>query len=289
MSQINNNQIQGVQGYINQVLAIPKLSIKDERELFRKWRKTGRHVYKSSILMANLRYVVAIALGYRCYPVDIEDLIAEGNIGLMVAFDKYRSSRGTRFITYAAYWVRAFILSQIIRLSHNGRTGAGPYRSKIFFKIRREKARSVCKFGDCDEAYEDLADKMQMTVDKVCEMTAILEASDVSIDNPFKLDSRVTLQDFLSDGGASPEEEAAGSEKSELMKRLVEMAMENLDRREKYIIRKRIFEDDGASLAEIGRDLGVSRERARQLEGRAKKKIRLSLEGSGIGDFGGFS
>jgi RNA polymerase sigma-32 factor len=282
MSQINNNQVQGVQAYINQVLAIPKLSIKDERELFKRWRRTRRQRYKSAILMANLRYVVAIALGYRC-------LIAEGNIGLLVAFDKYKSSRGTRFITYAAYWVRAFILSQIIRLSHNGRTGAGPYRSKIFFKIRREKARSVCRFGDCDEAYEDLADKMQMSVDKVCEMAAILEASDVSIDNPLRSDSKVTMQDFLSDGGISPEDEAAGSEKNDLMKRLVEVAMENLDRREKYIIRKRIFDDDGASLAEIGRDLGVSRERARQLEGRAKKKIRLSLEGSGISDFGGIS
>ncbi len=289
MSNINNIHSQGVQTYINQVLAHPKLSIKEERKLFRKWRKTRRPAYKSAILMANLRYVVAIALGYRCYPVDIEDLIAEGNIGLLVAFDKYKSSKGTRFITYAAYWVRAFILSQIIRLSHNGRTGAGPYRSKIFFKIRREKARSVCKFGDCDEAYEDLADKMQMSVDKVCEMAAILEASDVSIDNPLKFDSRVTLQDFLSDGGTSPEDEASSSEKGQLMRRLVEIAMENLDKREKYIIQKRIFEDDGASLAEIGRDLGVSRERARQLEGRAKKKIRISLESSGISDFGGIS
>jgi len=130
---------------------------------------------------------------------------------------------------------------------------------------------------------------MQMSVDKVCEMAAILEASDVSIDNPLKFDSRVTLQDFLSDGGTSPEDEASSSEKGQLMRRLVEIAMENLDKREKYIIQKRIFEDDGASLAEIGRDLGVSRERARQLEGRAKKKIRISLESSGISDFGGIS
>jgi RNA polymerase sigma-32 factor len=273
------------QAYITQVLGYPKLSAREERILFKKWRKTRRPSVKSAILTANLRYVVAIALTYRCYPVEIEDLISEGNLGLLIAFDKYRSSRGTRFITYGAYWVRAFMLSLIIRHSHNGRTGAGPFRSKIFFKIRREKAKSICRYGNCDRAYDDLAEKMHMPVDKVCDMATILETPDVSIDFPLRGDSTVTMLDFLQDAGPTPEETTMQEEKRGLMKRLVEVAMDNLDRREKYIIRKRIFEDDGASLAEIGRDLGVSRERARQLEGRAKKKIRTTLESSGICDY----
>jgi RNA polymerase sigma-32 factor len=279
----------GVQAYIDKVLRHPKLSAREEMDLFGQWKRRRNPSVRSTILMSNLRYVVAIALSYRCYPVEIEDLISEGNLGLLVAFDKYERARGTRFITYAAYWVRAFMLSLIIRSSHGGRTGAGPFRSKVYFKIKREKARSLCRYGDCVEAYDDLARSMQLSVDKVCEMVSILESPDISIDTPMRKDSTATMKDFLRDGGPDPEDIVFGGEQRDLMKALVKAAMESLDRREKYIIEKRIFDDSGASLAEIGRDLGVSRERARQLEGRAKKKIRLSLESSGIRDFSSFS
>ncbi|MFH1434905.1 MAG: sigma-70 family RNA polymerase sigma factor [Pseudomonadota bacterium] len=275
---------EGAQAYIDQALAYPKLPAKEEAGLFRKWKRSKSPDVKSTILLANIRYVVAIAIGYRYYPVDIGDLIAEGNLGLLIAFDKFDTRRKTRFITYAAYWIRALMLNHIIRSWHGGRTGAGPYRSKFFFKIKREKARSICRYGDCDTAYRDLARKMKLPRDKVCDMAEILEKPDMSMDSPLKPGSYATLKEFLFDDGPHPDEVAKYNEIHRLMKRLVGLAMNSLDAREKYIIKKRVIEEDGASLAEIGRDLGVSRERARQLEGRAKKKLRSSLERYGFPD-----
>lgn len=272
----------GVQAFIDQALAYPKLSAKEEARLFRKWKRSKSSELKSSILLANIRYVVAIAIGYRCYPVDIGDLIAEGNLGLLVAFDKFDTRRKTRFITYAAYWIRALMLNHIIRSWHGWRTGAGPYRSKFFFKIKKEKAKSLCKYGDCDMAYRDLARKMKLPKDKVCNMAEILEKPDRSMDSPLRQGAAATLKEFLFDDGPHPDELAQDNEIQLLMKQLVDLAMSSLDKREKYIIEKRLFEDDGTSLAEIGRDLGVSRERARQLEGRAKNKLRSSLERYGF-------
>jgi len=278
-----------MQEYISQVLSRAKLSRKEEADLFKKWRATKSPAVRDTIITANLRYVVAIALGYRAYPVSFDDLISEGNLGLMIAYDKYRSSRKTRFITYAAFWIRAFMLNLIIRSWHNGRTGAGPYRSKVFFKIRREKARSMCLYGNCPEAYDDLARKMEMPVDRVRSMTSVLEMPDLSIDSPGKRGGETSLKDFLMDAGPTPEESFSTGERATGIKDAVQRAMGELDHREKYIIEKRVFEDEGASLAEIGRDLGVSRERARQLEGRAKRKLRSSLEGSGYAGMGTFS
>jgi len=271
----------GVQAFIDRALACSKLSAKEEAKLFRKWKRSKSPEIKSSILLANIRYVVAIALGYRFYPVDIADLIAEGNLGLMIAFDKFNHRKGTRLITYSAYWIRALILNLIIRSWHGGRTGAGPYRSKYFFKIKREKARSVCRHGECEEAYEELAEKMSLPVARVRAMAWTLERADISIDSPVKDGSSTTFQELMQDKELPPDELTEANETEKLVKRLVLDAMNSLDNRERYIIEKRILDEEKSSLAEIGRELGVSRERARQLEGRAKKKIRCSLENCG--------
>lgn len=271
-----------VQSFIDQAHAYPRLTAAEEAKLFRKWKRTKSPAIKRAILLANLRYVVAIALGYRFYPVDIADLIAEGNLGLMIAFDKFDPRKGTRLITYSAYWIRALILNLIIRSWHGGRTGAGPYRSKYFFKIKREKARSICRHGECEEAYEELAEKMSLPVAKVRAMARTLERADISMDSPVKDGSSTTLQELMQGKVPPPDEITEANETEKLVKRLVHDAMQTLDHRERYIIEKRILDEEKSSLAEIGRELGVSRERARQLEGRAKKKIRWSLENCGF-------
>lgn len=274
-----------LQSYISQILKIPKITAEREKFLFKKWRTSGDSAARWEILNSNLKYVVAIALGYKNYPVSLEDLICEGNFGLVVAFDKFNPCKGTRFITYASYWIRAFMLRFIVDYWQRGRTGAGPYRSKIFFKFFREKARSMCLFGDNDAVYEDIASKLDMEQGKVCKMIGILEMLDISLDAPIKHGDGGSIKDFFYDGSPSPEEELRDVEKERIMKRLVDEAMSKLDEREKFIIKRRIFNDSGLSLAEIGRLLGVSRERARQLESRAKRKIRSCLESKGITDF----
>ncbi|MFH1437796.1 MAG: sigma-70 family RNA polymerase sigma factor [Pseudomonadota bacterium] len=273
------------QVYAARVVSFPKFSAKEEKQLFKRWDTHGDDRAKSLIIQSNLRYVIAIALRYRSRRVGLEDLIAEGNLGLLAALSKFDTKRDVRFATYASYWIRAYMLKLITRCSQEFRTGAGPYRSKVFFKLKRERARSLCKYGNTEAAFSDLAEKLEVDVESAITMTKIVESIDISLEANVKGAEDASLKDLLQDVGPTPEEAACDTENQIFMGGLVEKALASLDNREKYIIKRRIFNGEKVSLAEIGRDLGVSRERARQLEGRAKRKIRTCLEQSGIQSF----
>ena len=141
--------------YIARVQAIPPLSREDEYDLACRIRDVeGDEDAARRLIEANLRYVVAIALSYRRYGVRVADLISEGNVGLMIALKKFDPSRGTRFVTYAAHWIRAYVLDHVIRAWSIVGVGAGPLRSKVFFRLRREKARILASTSDATEANE---------------------------------------------------------------------------------------------------------------------------------------
>ena len=127
--------------YIQQVRAIPKLSREEEHELALRVRDEGDQDAADRLVEANLRYVIAIGLQYRRYGVKLGDLIAEGSVGLVTAVRKFDPHRGTRFVTYAGYWIRAFVLEAVVRSSTMIGAGSGPFRSKLFFRLRRERAR----------------------------------------------------------------------------------------------------------------------------------------------------
>jgi len=279
-----------VQDYIQRVLKIPKITQEEERKLFIQWKRKKAEKARNRILLSNLRYVVAIALNYRSYPVSVEDLISEGNLGLLVAFDKYQKSIGTRFITYAAYWVRAYMLNFIMRSYLGGKTGSGPFRSKYFFKLRRERARDLCLYGSMEKTYEETGRRIGLTGEKVARMVDALESFDISLDSPVRhFDGTASIGDFFKSSAPDPEEKVMELEKGKLLKQILKSSMDLLDSREKFIIEKRILDDEKHSLADLGRILGVSRERARQLESRAKKKIKNGIENSGFRDFDLFS
>jgi RNA polymerase sigma-32 factor len=270
------------------VHALPQLSREEEVVLTRRYRETRDEAAKDALIRAHLRYVVAIALRYRRYGLPIGDLIAEGNFGVVHALDKFEPERGTRFVTYAAYWIRAYILNHIIRSWSMVGVGSGALRSKTFFKLRRERVRITNLVGEGRHADELLAKSLDVTPEKLQSMLARLDARDISLDAHVYDDSQTTLGDTLPAPDGSQEESVAFSETHEQIKDAVREALAKLDKRERYIVEKRLMADreDELSLAEIGRQLGVSRERARQLEARAKKKLRFRIsELSGSADF----
>ena len=263
--------------YIQQVRAIPKLSREDEHVLALRVLD-GDQEAADKLVEANLRYVIAIALQYRRYGVSLGDLIAEGSVGLVTAVRKFDPHRGTRFVTYAGYWIRAFVLEAVVRSSTMIGAGSGPFRSKLFFRLRRERARLSNLIADPDELIEKLASDFETTPKKMTELLRRLDQREISLDAPAYHDSDATLVELLPGTEERQDIILERQRRQNGIRHRLEGALEVLDDRERLIVQKRILSDDSASLASLGRELGVSRERARQLEARAKKKLRDELQ-----------
>lgn len=262
--------------YIERVRQINTLSREDEHELALK-AQSGDQRAQDRLVEANLRYVVAVALQYRRYGIRLGDLIAEGNLGLVTAVQKFDPHRGTRFVTYAGYWIRAFILEAVVRSTSLVGGGSGPLRSKLFFRLRRERARVETLTTDPEARIEMMAERFDTTPAKMEAMLRRIETNDISLDQPVYDESQTTLVETLESGEPPPDElYERNSTRAKLRARLEE-ALSVLDRRERLIVEQRILSDEDISLAALGRELGVSRERARQLEARAKAKLRNQL------------
>jgi RNA polymerase sigma-32 factor len=263
--------------YIQQVRAIPRLSREDEHELALRARE-GDQDATDRLVEANLRYVIAIGLQYRRYGVTLGDLIAEGSVGLVTAVRKFDPHRGTRFVTYAGYWIRAFVLEAVVRSSTMVGAGSGPFRSKLFFRLRRERARLSNVIADPEELIAKLAADFDTTSEKMTELLRRLDQREISLDAPAYHDSDATLVEMLP-GATEPQDLVVARQRRQSGIELrLEGALSVLDDRERLIVEKRILSEDAASLASLGRELGVSRERARQLEARAKKKLAEELK-----------
>lgn len=262
--------------YIERVRAIPTLSREEEHELALEAQQGSRPA-QDRLVEANLRYVVAVALQYRRYGIRLGELVAEGNLGLVTAVQKFDPHRGTRFVTYAGYWIRAFVLEAVVRSTSLVGGGAGPLRSKLFFRLRRERARVATLTNDPSERIELMAERFDTTPAKMETMLRRIEAGDVSLDQPVFDESQTSLVETLESSEEPPDEQYARLVASRQLSERLSGALEVLDRRERLIVEQRLLADEEVSLAALGRELGVSRERARQLEARAKAKLRNEL------------
>ena len=236
--------------YIQRVRAIPKLTREEEHELALKV-VDGDQASADKLVEANLRYVIAIALQYRRYGVKLGDLIAEGSVGLVTAVRKFDPHRGTRFVTYAGYWIRAFVLEAVVRSSTMVGAGSGPFRSKLFFRLRRERARLSNLISDPNELIERLAADFDTTKEKMTELLRRLDQREISLDAPAYHDSDSTLVEMLP-GTAEPQDAVVARRRrhSGIQTRLAG-ALAVLDDRERLIVEKRILSDDSASLASL--------------------------------------
>jgi RNA polymerase sigma-32 factor len=252
------------------------LSRERELELAKRWQATGDERAADELVKAHLRYVVATASKFRRYGLPLDELVAEGSFGLVHALRKYDAERGTRFVTYAAYWIRAYILNYVLRSWSLVGSGAGALRSKNFFRLRRERAKVANLYHDPSQAEQELAKRMNLPVIQLRRMLERLDARDVSLDAPLYDSHAGTLVDALPSEDQDQETSLFEIRRRELLERTVQAALIELDDRERFIVQSRMMAERGdeLSLAEIGRQLGVSRERARQLEVRAKSKLR---------------
>jgi RNA polymerase sigma-32 factor len=262
--------------YIALARSTPVLDREQELELATKWKLTGDQSAANTIVRAHLRHVLAIALEFRRYGVSISDLVAEGNFGLAHALRKFDPQRNTRFATYASYWIRAYVLNHVLHSWSLVTSGRPALRSKLFFKLRRERARLTGAMGDGARMEEAVAAGLNLAPERVADMFRQLDARDVSFDFMSEVGAPVS---WLAATEPSQEWKLVQTERSRQVQDVVRAALRCLDAREQYIVELCTMADRGGrlSLSEVARRMGVSRERVRQLEERAKRKLRAAV------------
>ncbi|MEO6599451.1 MAG: sigma-70 family RNA polymerase sigma factor [Polyangiaceae bacterium] len=265
-----NHYLSAVQGY-------QRVSREEERGLIRRWRTEQDESARDALVRSSLGHVVSIAKRYQRYGVPLADLISEGNFGVVRALNTFDAERGTLFITYASYWVRACILQHVLRSWSI--VGSGLPRSRLFFKLRRERAKVANLLEDSSQINAVLAQRLNISPDRLGALLQRLDQRDCSLDAEVYQDGSITLVNTLPSSELDQEQVALANEFGGNAVRAVRDAMTILDDRERYIVENRLLADRESelSLADIGRTLGVSRERARQLEERAKRKLKQRI------------
>ena len=266
--------------YISMAKNRPALDREEELRLARRWKYDGDRAARDMLARALVQTVVAIAFKYRRYGIELSELIAEGNVGLLHAISKFEPERGNRLVTYASHWIRAYILECVLRSWSIVGGGAGALRTKVFFKLRRERARIANFVDDAAEAERLLADRMETSPERVRRMLQQVELRDTSLDGSPPGDPTSRLIDALASDEQSQEDFVLGAEAANNARATVQRALGLLDARERFVLERHLMADpeEELSLAEIGRLLGVSRERARQIEARARRKVRLHVK-----------
>lgn len=265
--------------YIRTSMREPLLERDNEFELARRWREDGDEEALHTLVRSYMRLVVSTAGRFRNYGLPMGDLVQEGNVGLMQAAARFEPQREVRFSTYATWWIRSAMQDYVLRNWSIVRTGTTAAQKSLFFNLRRLRARiedaSGSRLGD--EGRKSIAEQLGVNVAEVEAMEIRLGAHDQSLNAPLTEASEDDWQDFLPDDRPSPEEVAVGMRDGETRSRWLAEALRELSPREQTIIRQRRLTDEGATLEELGRELGVSKERVRQLESRALNKLRDSI------------
>jgi RNA polymerase sigma-32 factor len=261
---------------LKQANAAPELDRELEATLVARWQ-AGDSRALEMLVRCHQRYVVALAMKYRHYGVAINELVAEGNVGVVHAIARFKPERGVRFGTYAAYWVRAEMLACIVKSGRAVGGSDGPLRSQMFFKLRRERARVFNLLGSGDSADRELASRLGLSLDRVQRMNQRLDARDVALDAKSTGQHATPVERLRAPD--DPERELFEHQVGGPLRSSVKRALQQLDPRERRIVTARHLADPDQqlSLAELARRLDISRERARQLEARALSKLRRTL------------
>jgi RNA polymerase sigma-32 factor len=268
--------------YLSEINRFPLLSVEEEQRLARIFAADRDTRAAHRLVTANLRFVVKVAYEYRSYGFRMADLIQEGNIGLMKAVQKFDPDKGIRLISYAVWWIRAYIQNYILKSWSLVKLGTTQAQRKLFFSLartRRELDKTSTEHGADSDGRDanKVASKLRVKASEVEEMAQRMEGRDLSLDAPMGDDGGTSHVDFVPAAGAGADDELSGAEEQTMVSGRVGLALARLDKRERYIIEQRVMSEKPMTLKELGEHFGFSRERARQLEIRAKEKLKVEL------------
>ena len=262
-------------------MAAPYLEREEERELAVRWREGDDQVARNKIAMAHMRLVVSMAGKFRNFGLPMSDLVQAGYVGLLEAAARFEPSREVRFSTYASWWIRAAMQDYILRNWSIVRGGTSSAQKALFFNLRRLRAKLAR--GDtqltAQAIHEEIAVALGVSLSDVQTMDARLSANDASLQAPTingDKDSGERL-DMLESNEPLPEEQVTDIIDGERRRMWLTDALGHLNDRELQIIRARRLSEDGATLEDLGSQLGISKERVRQIESRALEKLKSAL------------
>jgi RNA polymerase sigma-32 factor len=265
--------------FIRESMTAELLSRERELMLARRWRDQGDEVALHELVMAYMRLVISTAAKFRNYGLPMSDLVQEGATGLVQAAARFEPEREVRFSTYAAWWIRSAMQDYILRNWSVVRTGTTAAQKSLFFNLRRLRAKiddgSGGPLDDAGRAF--IASELAVNVREVEAMEMRLARGDQSLNATISPTGEDEWQDFLTDESPTPEETVMFARDNRTRSLWLAQALAELTDREQIIIKERRLRDDSRTLEELGRDLGISKERVRQIEHRALEKLRHSV------------
>ncbi|MEX0999686.1 MAG: RNA polymerase sigma factor RpoH [Thermodesulfobacteriota bacterium] len=273
-----------LQRYMTEISNDPVLSREEEYELAMKYKNDGDLDAARKLVSSNLKFVVKVANEYKNYGLNTMDIIQEGNIGLMHAVKGFDPTKGYRIISYAVWWIRAYIQNYIIKSWSLVKVGTTQDQRKLFYKLRSTKNQMELGDGNLSsEDYKELADKLNVSNEAVIEMDKRMGGKDLSLNAKIKGDTDLSHMDFLADDNVVNQEDLITKvEEEKRIKSGMIDALKTLKDRERFIIENRILADKPLTLEELGTKYNISRERVRQIENAALKKMKTVLKEKGI-------
>ena len=268
----------GLGAYLAQIKKFPILDAEEEYMLAKNWKETGNLKSAEKLVTSHLRLVAKIAMGYKGYGLPVNEMISEGNIGLMQAVKKFEPEKGFRLATYAMWWIKASIQEYILRSWSLVKIGTTTAQKKLFFNLKKIKNQISPKTeGDLrDEHVSEIAKKLDVSKNEVISMNRRLSGKEHSLNAPIGEDGD-QWQDWIVDKEMDQELKFAQNEEMEQRKDLLKDSIKILNDREKQILYSRRLTDEPLTLEDLSKKFNISRERIRQIENKAFEKLQKHM------------
>ena len=270
---------EGLSIYLSQIKKFPMLDAEEEYMLAKSWRERGSLKSAHKLVTSHLRLVAKIAMGYRGYGLPVNEMISEGNIGLMQAVKKFDPDKGFRLATYAMWWIKAAIQEDILRSWSLVKMGTTTAQKKLFFNLKKIKNQiAPGQEGDLRSSQvKEISERLDVKEDEVVNMNRRLMGQEKSLNDPIKSGESDEWQDWIVSDSMDQELLISQQQEYQDKKDLLYKAIEILDNREKEIIKARRLLENPKTLDELSKKHKISRERIRQIETKAFEKLQKSM------------
>jgi len=269
----------GLSIYLAQIKKFPMLDAEEEYMLAKNWKENGNLQSAHKLVTSHLRLVAKIAMGYRGYGLPVNELISEGNIGLMQAVKKFDPDKGFRLATYAMWWIKAAIQEYVLRSWSLVKMGTTTAQKKLFFNLKKIKNQIAPEQeGDLkDEQVNEISKRLDVDSHEVINMNRRMMSKEKSLNDPIKAGESDEWQDWLVDDNLDQELIVSQQQEFNDKKKLLDSSMKILNEREKEIISARRLSEEPTTLDELSKKYKISRERIRQIETKAFEKLQKSM------------
>ncbi len=279
ISNLPTPTVGGLSLYLAQIKKFPMLDAEEEYMLAKNWKENGNLQSAHKLVTSHLRLVAKIAMGYRGYGLPVNELISEGNIGLMQAVKKFDPDKGFRLATYAMWWIKASIQEYVLRSWSLVKMGTTTAQKKLFFNLKKLKNQiAPNQEGDLkDEQVSEISKRLDVDSEEVINMNRRMMGQEKSLNDPIKSGETDEWQDWLVDKSLDQELMISQKQEYDDKKELLKDAMKILNEREKEIIYARRLSENPKTLEELSQKYKISRERIRQIETKAFEKLQKSM------------